>query len=84
MTEETKIQKELERLDKYNDPVLIMMLFLTVPGIIMATIISTLGDGTIIKVTIAIIFIVFTGLAFLVSTLLKKRIEYLKSLINSN
>jgi len=79
MTNQQEIETQLKRLEKYNDPVLLMMGFLTIPAVIMATIFSILGDGTLIKMTIAVIFLFFTWLAFFVSSMLKKRIEYLRS-----
>ena len=48
--QEQEIKKELKRLEKFNDPVMLMMIFLALPAVIMATIFSSFGDGTLIKI----------------------------------
>lgn len=79
MDNQQDIKKQLQRLEKYNDPVLLMMIFLTFPAVIIATLFSSLGDGTLIKIIIALCFLFFTWLAFKVSSILKQRIAALKA-----
>lgn len=57
MTDEENIKKKLQRLQKWNDPVMLMMIFLALPAVILATIFSGFGDGTLIKIAIAICFL---------------------------
>ena len=83
MLNEQEIKKELQRLEKFNDPVLLMMIFLALPAVIMATIFSSFGDGTLIKVAIAFCFLFFTWLAFKVNSFIKRRIETLQSELKS-
>ncbi|MCP3849814.1 MAG: RnfABCDGE type electron transport complex subunit D [Gammaproteobacteria bacterium] len=78
MTDQQEIEQELQRLEKFNDPVLLMMIFLALPAVIMATIFSSFGDGTLIKVAIALCFLFFTWLSFKVNSVIKKRIETLQ------
>ena len=79
MANEEAIKKELQRLEKFNDPVLLFIIFLSLPGVIMATLFSSLGDGTLIKGAIALCFLFFTWLAFKVNSIIKKRIDSLQS-----
>ncbi len=79
MNEEQIIKKDLQRLEKLNDPVLLMMIFLSIPAVITATIFSSFGDGTLIKIAIALCFLFFTWLAFKVNSIIKQRIEILQS-----
>lgn len=79
MTNETEIKKQLQQLKKFNDPVMLMMIFLTLPAVIIATIFSSFGDGTLIKMAIAVCFLFFTWLAFKVNSIIKQRIDILQS-----
>ncbi len=79
MTTEQTLNKKLQRLKKFNDPVMLIMLFLSLPGVILATLISSLGDGTFIKGAIAVCFLFFTWLAFKTSTFINHRIETLQT-----
>ncbi|MCK5647705.1 MAG: hypothetical protein KAI22_02390 [Gammaproteobacteria bacterium] len=79
MANEQEIKKDLQRLEKFNDPVLLMMIFLALPAVILATIFSSFGDGTLIKVAIALCFLFFTWLAFKVNSVIKQRIDTLQS-----
>jgi len=83
MADQQEIEKELQRLEKFNDPVLLMMIFLALPAVIMATIFSSFGDGTLIKVAIALCFLFFTLLAFKVNSVIKQRINTLQSRLKS-
>ncbi len=83
MANEQEIKKKLQRLEKFNDPVLLFIIFLSVPGVILATLFSSFGDGTLIKGAIAACFLFFTWLAFKVGTIIKKRIESLESQLTS-
>lgn len=82
MKNEKEIKKELQRLEKFNDPVMLMVIFLAVPAVIVAAVISSFGDGTLIKGAIAACFLFFTWLAFKTSALIKKRIDTLQSQLN--
>jgi len=84
MANEQEIKKKLQRLEKFNDPVLLFIIFLSLPGVILATLFSSLGDGTLIKGAIAACFLFFTWLAFKVSTIIKKHIESLESQLNKD
>jgi len=79
MANEQEIKKQLQRLEKFNDPVLLFMIFLSLPGVILATLFSSLGDGTLIKGAIALCFLFFTWLAFKVNSIIKQRIDSLES-----
>ena len=79
MTNEQELKKKLKRLEKFNDPVMLMMIFLALPAVILATIFSSFGDGTLIKVAIAACFLFFTWLAFKVNSIIKRRIDNLRS-----
>lgn len=79
MTNEQELKKELKRLEKFNDPVMLMMIFLALPAVILATIFSGFGDGTLIKAAIAACFLFFTWLAFKVNSVIKRRIDHLRS-----
>lgn len=79
MLNEQEIKKKLQRLEKFNDPVMLMMIFLALPAVILATIFSSFGDGTLIKITIAFCFLFFTWLAFKVNSVIKQRIHTLQS-----
>jgi hypothetical protein len=80
MTNQQEIEKKLKRLEKFNDPVLVMMAFLTVPALIMGIIFSSsIDNGTWAKVITALFFIFFTLIAFKVNSLIKQRIESLQS-----
>ncbi len=79
MTNEQEIKKELKRLEKFNDPVMLMMIFLALPAVILATIFSSFGEGTLIKIAIAACFLFFTWLAFKVNSVIKQRIDTLRS-----
>lgn len=79
MTNEQEIKKELKRLERFNDPVMLMMIFLALPAVVLATIFSSFGDGTLIKVAIAACFLFFTWLAFKVNSVIKRRIDNLHS-----
>ena len=79
MANEQKIKKQLQRLEKFNDPVMLMMIFLALPAVILSTIVSGFGDGTLIKIAIASCFLFFTWLAFKVSSMIKHRIDTLRS-----
>lgn len=81
MTNKQEIQIQLNRLEKFNDPVMIMVIFLALPAVILATIFSNFGDGTLVKMAIAVCFLFFTGLSFKVSSIIKKRVETLKALL---
>ncbi len=83
MANEQEIKKDLQRLEKFNDPVLLMMIFLALPAVIMATIFSSFGDGTLIKVAIALCFLFFTWLAFKVNSVIKQRIDMLQQRLKS-
>lgn len=83
MTDQQEIKKKLQRLEKFNDPVLLMIIFLTLPAVIMATIFSGFGDGTLIKIAIAFCFLFFTWLAFKVNSVIKQRIDILQSRLKS-
>ena len=83
MANEQEIKKDLQRLEKFNDPVLLMMLFLALPAVIMATIFSSFGDGTLIKVAIALCFLFFTWLAFKVNSVIKQHINTLQKKLKS-
>lgn len=78
MSNEQEIKKSLQRLEKFNDPVLLMIIFLALPAVIMATIFSSFGDGTLIKGAIALCFLFFTWLAFKVNAMIKQRINTLQ------
>ena len=79
MPDKQEIEKKLQRLEKLNDPVMLMMIFLALPAVILATLFSSLGDGTLIKAIIAVCFLFFTWLAFKVNSVIKHRIETLQS-----
>jgi hypothetical protein len=79
MTSKHEIEKAITRWEKFNDPALLMIIFLSIPAVIMATIFSTLGDGTLIKIAIAICFLFFTWLAFKVNSMIKQQIEIFKA-----
>ncbi len=79
MANEQEIKKDIQRLEKFNDPVLLMIIFLALPAVIVATMFSSFGDGTLIKIAIALCFLFFTWLAFKVSSVIKKRIDTLQS-----
>ena len=79
MTNEQEVKKKLERLEKFNDPVMLMIIFLTLPAVILATVLSGFGDGTLIKIGIAIGFLFFTWLAFKVNSVIRQRIDILKA-----
>ena len=79
MTNEQEIKKKLQRLEKFNDPIMLMMIFLALPAVIVATILSSFGDGTLIKGGIAACFLFFTWLAFKVNSVIKQRIDTLQS-----
>ena len=79
MTNEQEIKKKLQRLEKFNDPIMLMMIFLALPAVIVATILSSFGDGTLIKGGIATCFLFFTWLAFKVNSVIKQRIDTLQS-----
>ena len=79
MTNEQELKKELKRLEKFNDPGMLMMIFLALPAVILATIFSSFGDGTLIKAAIAACFLFFTWLAFKVNSIIKRRIDNLRS-----
>ena len=79
MASKQEIENKLHRWRKLNDPVLLMMIFLTFPAVIMATILSTLGDGTIIKAGIALCFLFFTWLAFKANSIVKHQIDILQA-----
>lgn len=83
MSNEQAIKKQLQRLEKFNDPVMLMIIFLALPGVILATIFSNFGDGTLIKGAIAACFVFFTWLSFKVNALIKQRIETLQSQLKS-
>ncbi len=83
MKNEQEIKKELERLEKFNDPVMLMVIFLAIPAVIVAAIISSFGGGTLIKGAIAACFLFFTWLAFKVGSLIKQRIESLQTQLNA-
>ena len=83
MATEQEIKNQLQRLEKFNDPVMLMMIFLALPGVILATMFSSFGDGTLIKMAIAACFLFFTWLAFKVSTVIKRRIDHLQSQLKS-
>ena len=82
MANEQDIKKKLQRLEKFNDPVLLFMIFLSLPGVILATLFSSFGDGTLIKGAIAACFLFFTWLAFKVNSIIKQRIDSLQSQLN--
>lgn len=82
MSHEKELQKQLQRLEKFNDPVMLIMIFLTLPGVILATLFSSFGDGTLVKAAIAACFLFFTWLAFKVSSMIKRRVEHLQSQLN--
>ncbi|MCW8931984.1 MAG: hypothetical protein OQL19_17340 [Gammaproteobacteria bacterium] len=79
MTNEQEIKNKLQRLEKFNDPVMLMILFLAFPAVILATIFSAFGDGTLIKIFIALCFLFFTWLAFKISSVIKKNIKTLEA-----
>ena len=79
MTNEQEIKKKLERLEKFNDPVMLMIILLALPAVILATLLSAFGDGTLIKVAVALCFLFFTWLAFKLSSIIKQRINTLKA-----
>ncbi len=79
MDNKQEIKKKLQRLEKFNDPVMLMMIFLALPAVILATFFSSLGDGTLIKAAIAVCFLFFTWLAFKVGSFIKHQIEILQS-----
>ena len=79
MLNEQEIKKKLQRLEKFNDPVMLMMIFLALPAVILATIFSSFGHGTLIKAIIAVCFLFFTWLAFKVNSIIKQRINTLQS-----
>ena len=83
MSKKKAINEKIQRLEKFNDPVMLMMIFLALPGVILATMFSSLGDGTLIKMAIATCFLFFTWLAFKVSTVIKRRIDHLQSQLKS-
>ena len=83
MADQQEIKKDLQRLEKFNDPVLLMMIFLALPAVIIATIFSSFGDGTLIKVAIALCFLFFTWLAFKVNSVIKQRIDTLQQKLKS-
>ncbi len=83
MANEQEIKKDLQRLEKFNDPALLMMIFLALPAVIMATIFSSFGDGTLIKAAIALCFLFFTWLAFKVNSVIKQRINTLQKKLKS-
>jgi len=79
MASRQEIEHKLQRWKKFNDPVLLMIIFLTFPAVIMSTILSYLGDGTIIKAGIALCFLFFTWLAFKVNSLIKQKVDNLQA-----
>jgi len=79
MATQEEIKNQLQRLEKFNDPVMLMMTLLIIPGGIMAMFLSSLGDGTLVKGGMVFFFILFTWLAFLISAKIKRRVEWLKS-----
>jgi len=84
MINQQEIKIKLKRLEKFNDPVLVMMAFLTVPAVILGAIFSSsMGNGTWVKVITALCFIFFTLIAIKVNSLIKQRIESLQSQLNS-
>ncbi|MCU7834317.1 MAG: hypothetical protein KZQ83_03605 [gamma proteobacterium symbiont of Taylorina sp.] len=83
MNNKQEIKEKIQRLEKFNDPVMLMMIFLALPAVILATIFSSFGDGTLIKVAIASCFLFFTWLAFKVNSLIKQRIDALQSQLKS-
>ncbi len=79
MKNKQALNKKLQGLKKFNDPVMLIMLFLSLPGVILATLISTYGDGTLVKGAIALCFLFFTWLAFKTSSIIKHRIKILEA-----
>ncbi|MFK5985291.1 MAG: hypothetical protein QM479_07675 [Pseudomonadota bacterium] len=77
--DQQEIKKKLHRLEKFDDPVLLMLFFLALPAVIMSVIFSSYGDGTIIKAAIASCFLFFTWLAFKLSSIVKQRIKTLQA-----
>lgn len=73
------IEQKLQHLEKFNDPVVLLMVFLTIPGVIMITLFSLYGSGTVVKVAVAIIFILFTLAGIKINSIIKSRLEKLKS-----
>ena len=80
MSNQQEIKNKLQRLEKFNDPVLVMMVFLIVPALVLGIIFSSsLGNGTWVKVITALCFLFFTLLAFKVNSLIKQHIANLQS-----
>ena len=79
MANQQEIKKSLQRLEQFNDPVLLMMIFLTIPAVIMVMTFASIGEGTLVKVVIAMCFLFFTWLAVKVNSIIKKRIATLQS-----
>jgi len=79
MENKDTLNKKLQRLKKFNDPVMLVMLFLSLPGVLLATLFSTYGDGTLVKGAIALCFLFFTWLAFKTSSMINHRIDTLQA-----
>ncbi len=79
MDRKQELEKQLQRWKNFDDPALLMIIFLTLPAVIMATMLSTLGSGTLIKIAIASCFLFFTWFAFKINAVIKQQIAVLQA-----